>query len=116
MRMPTAPFSSPSTSQRSPISTSPQPHQPPTPPAQNPYVPPNSSDQVQKCHEAVPGILRCACELASSLSNPKFEISAESADCCSVLKVVEENCLAQAWVPYIKLILPLNLQQHCKKG
>jgi hypothetical protein len=26
-------------------------------------VPPNSSDQVQKCHEAVPGILRCACEL-----------------------------------------------------
>lgn len=91
-------------------------HQPPTPPAQNPYVPPNSSDQVQKCHEAVPGILRCACELVSSLSNPKFEISAESADCCSVLKVVEENCLAQAWVPYIKLILPLNLQQHCKKG
>ncbi|KAG6769284.1 hypothetical protein POTOM_024904 [Populus tomentosa] len=72
--------------------------QPPTPPAQNPHAPPNSGDQVQKCHEAVPGILRCAFELVSSLSNPKFEISA---DCCSVVKVVEENCLAQAWVPYI---------------
>ncbi|KAJ6921999.1 hypothetical protein NC652_015836 [Populus alba x Populus x berolinensis] len=51
-------------------------HQPPTPPAQNPYVPPNSGDQVQKCPEAVPGIL-------------------------SVVEVVEENCLAQAWVPCI---------------
>ncbi|CAK7338570.1 unnamed protein product [Dovyalis caffra] len=98
-----------------------QPHQPknsqlhqpknlPTPPAQNPFLPPNSSGQMQKRNDAVPGIFRCTFELVSSLSNPEFQISA---DCCSVIKVVEEDCMAQAWVPYINLILPLNLKQHC---
>ncbi|KAJ6912850.1 hypothetical protein NC651_015339 [Populus alba x Populus x berolinensis] len=88
-------------------------HQPPTPPAQNPYVPPNSGDQGQKCHEAVPGILRCAFELVSSLSNPKFEISA---DCCSVVKVVEENCLAQAWVPYISTGYSLSISNSIARN
>jgi hypothetical protein len=30
-------------------------------------VPPNSSEQVQKCHEAVPGILRCACDMRACI-------------------------------------------------
>uniref|UniRef100_U5G989 Prolamin-like domain-containing protein n=1 Tax=Populus trichocarpa TaxID=3694 RepID=U5G989_POPTR len=110
MRMPTAPFSSPSNSQRSPVSTSPQPHQPRIHMCHQILV--NKCRNVMKLYQASLGV-HATCELVSSLSNPKIEISA---DCCSVVKVVEENCLAQAWVPYINLILPLNLQQHCKKG